>query len=216
MALQPRGPLPGSIYWRRRLGIGLLLGLLLLLLLTRGCGGGGAAKQPSATPSPRATASAAPPASAATAAGPSATPAASALPSRSVAAAPAACGDAVLQVTAVADASTYKAGGSPRFTLTVTNVGRSACRRALGPDAVELRVFSGEDRIWSSDDCSKATGQGVQTLAAGQAQAMTLQWGGKRTKPNCQIGAIAAPGTYRVSARLGDIVRQGSVFDITG
>jgi hypothetical protein len=81
---------------------------------------------------------------------------------------------------------------------------------------VELRVFSGEDRIWSSDDCSKGTGQGILELPPGEARQLTVQWPGKRTKPGCDIGDTAAPGTYRVSARVGAIVRQGSVFRITG
>jgi hypothetical protein len=90
-----------------------------------------------------------------------------------------------------------------------------ACRRALGPDAVELRVFSGEDRIWSSDDCNEGKGQGVMTLKPGEAQALSVRWPGKRTKPGCDVGDVAQPGTYRVSARVGSIVRQGSVFRIT-
>ena len=125
------------------------------------------------------------------------------------------CRDTVLQVTTESDAEAYPSGGTPRFTLTVRNIGSVACRRALGPDAVELRVFSGEDRIWSSDDCNDAKGQGVLTLKPGEAQALTVRWPGKRTKPGCDIGEVAQPGTYRVSARVGSIVRQGSVFRIT-
>jgi len=114
----------------------------------------------------------------------------------------------------VADAESYPGGAAPRFTLTVRNTGRAACRRALGPGAVELRVFSGEDRIWSSDDCNESRAQGVLTLPPGQARAMTVQWSGKRTKPGCATGDTAQPGTYRVSARVGDLVQQGSVFRI--
>jgi hypothetical protein len=121
----------------------------------------------------------------------------------------------VLQVTVESDADTYKSGAAPRFTLTVRNIGSVACRRELGPGAVELRVFSGEDRIWSSDDCNESKEQGVQTLPAGAARATTVQWGGKRTRPGCETGDTAQPGTYRVSARVGDLVRQGSVFQVT-
>jgi hypothetical protein len=122
----------------------------------------------------------------------------------------------VLQITAQSDAESYPSGAAPRFTLTVRNIGSVACRRALGPDAVELRVFSGEDRIWSSDDCNEAKGEGVMTLKPGEAQALTVRWPGKRTKPDCDVGEVAQPGTYRVSARVGTLVRQGSVFRITG
>jgi hypothetical protein len=205
MALQPVGPLPASTYWRRR--VLLLVGVVvLLLLLTRACGGD----------DPKDTLSAASPTPSASAAPSEAATAAAPRPSASPTPAPLlTCRDAVLQITAEADAEAYPAGGKPRITLTVRNIGTVACKRALGPGAVELRVFSGEDRIWSSDDCNESKEQGVLTLPAGAARATTVQWGGKRTKPGCETGETAQPGTYRVSARVGSVIRQGSVFRIT-
>ncbi len=211
MALSPVGPLPASTYWRRRVVV-LLVVVAVLLLAKMAFGGGNddtgdkdalaAAASPSPRPSsPAPSPSTAAPSVAASPAGPVVVPA---------------CGDAALQVTAVADADSYPKGAAPRFTLSVVNTGTTPCRRALGPDAVELRVFSGEDRIWSSDDCSKGTGQGILELPPGEARQLTVQWPGKRTKPGCDTGDVAAPGTYRVSARVGAIVRQGSVFRITG
>ena len=207
MALQPLGPLPASTYWRRRVLLLVVLAVVVLLLV-KACGG--EAKKDSlsgpgrgSSPTPTATTSATP------------SPSAAASPSAVSPAPLQNCRDTVLQVTTESDAEAYPSGGTPRFTLTVRNIGSVACRRALGPDAVELRVFSGEDRIWSSDDCNDAKGQGVLTLKPGEAQALTVRWPGKRTKPGCDIGEVAQPGTYRVSARVGSIVRQGSVFRIT-
>jgi hypothetical protein len=207
MALQPTGPLPASTYWRRR--VVLLVAVVLLLVLgLKACTGdddGGSLKAgATATPSPS---SAAPsPSASAAPASPAASPSPAPVP---------ACGDAALQVTVESDATAYPKGAAPRFTLSVVNTGTRSCRRALGPGAVELRVFSGEDRIWSSDDCSKGTGQGILELAPKEARQLTVQWPGKRTKPGCKTGDTAQPGTYRVSARVGDIVRQGSVFRVT-
>ena len=205
MAMQPVGPLPASTYWRRRVFLLVLLVVVALVLL-KACGGDddkGSPRSSGSSPTP--------------------SPVASVTPSPSVAASPSppapaplqTCRDTVLQVTTESDAESYPSGGAPRFTLTVRNIGSVACRRALGPDAVELRVFSGEDRIWSSDDCNDAKGEGVLTLKPGEAQALTVRWPGKRTKPDCDVGEVAQPGTYRVSARVGSIVRQGSVFRIT-
>ncbi|MBK5308333.1 MAG: hypothetical protein JJD92_16760 [Frankiaceae bacterium] len=207
MALQPMGPLPASTYWRRRV---LVLAALVIavLVVAKACGGEPEKESRSgagSSPTPSAAGS------------PAASPAASAAPSPSPSPAPIqTCRDTVLQITTESDADSYASGGAPRFTLTVRNIGSVPCRRALGPDAVELRVFSGEDRIWSSDDCNDAKGQGVLTLSPGAARAMTVQWPGKRTKPDCETGETAQPGTYRVSARVGSIVRQGSVFRVTG
>ena len=207
MALQPVGPLPASTYWRRRLLLLVVVGGLLVLAVTS-LGG---------SPAPRAAVGRARPAVT-----PTPTPAATRAAAAAHATAPVApaaplpCRDAVLQVTAVSDADSYPAAAAPRFTLTVRNIGSVPCRRPLGPGAVELLVFSGEDRIWSSDDCSTSREQGVLTLPAGAAKATTVQWSGKRSKPGCQVGVAAQPGTYRVSARIGTIVRQGSVFRLTG
>jgi hypothetical protein len=208
MALQPVGPLPASTYWRRRVLILVVL-VVVVLVLAKACGSGdkkdtlsGAA----ASPSPSAAASEAP----------SAAPSPSPSPQSPSPAPLQACRDTVLQISTESDAEAYPSGGSPKFTLTVRNIGSVACTRALGPDAVELRVFSGEDRIWSSDDCNTAKGEGVMTLKPGEAQALTVRWPGKRTKPDCVVGDVAQPGTYRVSARVGTLIRQGSVFRITG
>jgi hypothetical protein len=204
VALQPVGPLAPSTYWRRRLLFGLVL-LVLLLVVLKACGGSEAEPRSLATtprPSPSAAAPS-PPASPTPAGSPSPVPVA-------------ACGAAALQVTVEADATSYRSGAAPRFALSVANTGSVPCRRALGPDAVEIRVFSGEDRIWSSDDCSNGKGQGVLELAPDEPRQMVVQWPGKRTKPGCDTGEVAKAGTYRVSARVGDIVRQGTVFSITG
>lgn len=207
MALQPTGPLPASTYWRRRVLV-LVAVVVLLVLGVKACTG----DDPEGSLKAGATASP----SASVAPSPSTSPAAVASPAGAPSPVPVpACGDAALQVTVESDATAYPKGAAPRFTLSVVNTGTRSCRRALGPGAVELRVFSGEDRIWSSDDCSKGTGQGILELAPKEARQLTVQWPGKRTKPGCKTGDTAQPGTYRVSARVGDIVRQGSVFRVT-
>lgn len=209
MALQPVGPLPASTYWRRRLLLAVVVVIVLVVVL-KAFGGGETKKETlsGAAPSPSRSVAGSPEASPSTSTSTS--------PRPSPPAPVLTCRDSALQVTTVADAETYPSGAAPRFTLTVRNTGSVACRRALGPDAVELRVFSGEDRIWSSDDCNNTKGEGVMTLAPGEAQALTVRWPGKRTKPTCKVGDPAQPGTYRVSARVGTIIRQGSVFRITG
>jgi hypothetical protein len=208
MALQPVGPLPASTYWRRR---AVLLGtVVVMLLLVKSCGGSAPEKTGTGQPG------AGPAASSAAAAPSSPAPApASAPPATAAPATVPTCPDGVLDVTTVADTTSFRTGGAPRFTLTVRNTGTTPCQRALGPGAVQLQVVSGQDRIWSSTDCSPGTAQTVLTLTPGTARATTVQWPGRRTRPGCVVGATAQPGTYRVIARLGELVRTGSVFRIT-
>jgi hypothetical protein len=205
MALYPVGPLPASTYWRRRLT--LLLGMLVLLLVARSCLGG-------SSPAPRTRAGSGP--------SPTVTPTPSAAPTRSAGPRPTPsaggtglCPDAVLRVTARSDAADYKVGASPRFTVTVTNTSAADCRRDLGGAAVELLVYSGADRIWSSDDCGAGGGTEVLTLRAGASLEKSVPWSGKRSARGCPSPAQRAqakPGTYRVLARVGSLRSAGAVF----
>ena len=205
MALHPVGPHPASTYWRRR--VLLLVGLVVLLLLAKSCAGGGSA-HPAAVVKPRPTPT------------PSTSPAV-ARPTRTTAppipAALAMCADSALQITSSTDAAAYPVGGTPKITLSVKNASTRACRRDLGSGAVELLVFSGADRVWSSDDCGSGKSVALTTLAPGGSQAVVLTWGGKRSTPGCGGNRDQAkPGTYRVVARVGTLRSEGAVFRFTG
>lgn len=193
MAIHPVGPLPASTYWLRRGA--LLLGIVVLLLVARSCvSGGEEPKRTGSTPTPSAT------------------------PSRTVAPTQAAgtqpCPDAVLQVSPDTDAETYAVGGSPRLSVTVKNTGATPCTRDLGSGAVELLVFSGEDRVWSSDDCNPSTTKEVVTLAPGAQKSVgSITWAGKRSKPRCEGDRDQAKaGTYRLTARIGTLTEGEAVF----
>ena len=193
MALHPVGPLPASTYWRRRAV--LLLAVVVLLLVAHSCLGGGSARPrgraaPKATTSPRPSAS---PTVAPVSGGP--------------------CADSALKLDTSTDASTYPVGGSPKITLTVTNTGSVPCTRDLGTGAIELLVYSGTERIWSSDDCGQGKAVAMVTLAPGHGKVLSLTWFGKRSAPGCTgTREQAKPGTYRVVARVSTLRVPGAVF----
>ncbi len=200
MVLHPVGPLPPATYWRRR--VVLVLGLLVLVLVARSCVGGDT--HPRAQVSTRPTAAPTPARAPATTPKPTARPTATGV-----------CPDSAVRVTVRTDAAEYAVGGSPRLTVTVTNTSTVPCRRDLGPGAVELLVYSGADRIWSSDDCSTDRGKELLTLKAGASLEKTVTWSGKRSAPGCPSPAArpdAKPGTYRVLARVGTVRSGAAVF----
>ena len=213
-SLRPVGDLPASTYWRRRavLGGGLLL---LLFLLLRSCGGGGAAPageisplppEPAVTPMPTASSSAAP------ADGLTPSPSASASPTSS-ATSGASCPDMALAVRVSTDATVYPAGASPALRMSVRNTSQAACTREVGQAAVELLIYSGADRIWSSDDCAPGGSKGSALLAPGEERLITLAWSGRRSAPGCAGDKEPArPGTYRVVGRVGKLSSEGTVF----
>lgn len=203
MVMQPVGPLPASVYWRRRAV--LLVVVVALLLLARSCVSGDPKTASLPTPTPR----------------PSPSPTASPTPAPRVTTAPptttvGACPDAAVELTATTDEDTYPVGAKPKITLTIVNTGATACRRDVGGKAVELKVVSGNDRVWSSDDCSPGQLSDVQVLQPGVARTVVKTWPGVRSAPGCGGSkAQAKNGTYRVVARVGTKVLEGGVFRMT-
>jgi len=202
--LHPRGPLPPAVYWRRRL-VTFGVVVLVLFLVARSCGGDGASPRAGVSPSPSRSASPTTPA-----------------PSRSAGASPTAsaaigpCKPADLLLSAKADAQTYPAGRRPVLTIGVQNKGRVACTRDVGQAAREIIVKSGNDRVWSSDDCSPGGGPTVATLQPGAAPtSFTVTWSRTRSAPGCPAGRRDAPaGTYKVFGRFGDLTSEGDTFSL--
>ena len=201
---QPVGPLPAQTYWARRVGV-LLAALVVLFVATIPLRGGDddtlasddATSEPSASPSRAADPTASPE--------PSPTPA------------PAPCPDDALEVTARSDADSYPVGATAALSLTVRNKGTVPCIRALGHGAVELVVTSGDDRVWSSDDCAPGGDAGEVTLEPGAEQSARATWATVRSAPGCPPDQPQAqPGTYRVTARVGELQAPGAVFQVTG
>ena len=210
--MHPRGPLPPAVYWRRRaITVGGVL--IALVILARSCGGGDGSTLTSSTggsPSPSPAVTSAKPIATPSAAPPAPSP----TPAR---AAGQPCRDTDLQVMATANAKEYAAGARPRLSLVVTNLASVSCTRDLGAAARELRVVSGTDRVWSSDDCAPGGAADVVLLEPGRSRSYPVTWSRTRSKPGCAgTRAPAAPGTYRVIGRIGSIERPGDVFSLRG
>ncbi|MEO6713371.1 MAG: hypothetical protein ABIM89_08085, partial [Mycobacteriales bacterium] len=226
--LHPRGPLAPEIYWRRRLIV--LVGALALIFLIVQCapGVGGDPKKSSSTrsPSPSTSSSAKPTAKS--------TPKSTAKPSTNTTSTPAAttpaetpsvsespttpaavteCKPPALQLSVQTNAASYAAGVTPLITLTIKNAGNVPCTRDLGAGATELKITSGPDRIWSSDDCVKDAAKKPTVLKAGEVRTVEVTWNRKRSKPTGEcVGAEAKSGRYRVQGRLGDLLTGQKSF----
>jgi hypothetical protein len=201
--LRPVGPEPATTYWQRRALVlaAALLALLVVVLLLRALLGGdeepdrlaGAAARPSASPS---------------------AVAASASPSPSPTLGP--CPPSALEVTVRTEEETYPVGGRPELELSVSTTGTVPCQRDLGQAAVELLVYSGADRIWSSDDCAPGGPAKLTTVVPGTPDVTRLTWSGRRSLPGCAgPEEQAQAGTYRVTARVGELRVEGSPFRFT-
>ena len=204
---RPVGPEPAETYWRRRAvlaAVAVLLALLVAFLLRDGDeaerlsgDSAGPAAAPSGSPA---------------AAIPTGPPEPSAAPSPGGSEP---CPASGLTVRVGADKDSYPVGGRPVLELAVTNTSAAPCTLDLGQGAVELLIFSGSDRIWSSDDCASGRDAKITTLEPGKPAVTRLTWAGRRSLPGCEgPKAEALPGTYRVSGRVGDQRVQGGSFRI--
>jgi hypothetical protein len=236
--LDPVGPHPRSVYWRRRVVTFAVL-LAGLFLLTRACGSDqppdlgirtAATQTPvplvstyTPTPTPTPTTTATQPAAAgqsgATAAAatdapaprPAATAASATGPTPTAAGKPrpTTCAAQDIEVTVRADAKRYAATVKPKLYISVVNKGQEPCRFDVGSKALTLVVSSGSDRIWSSDDCQGAGKSDVRLLDPGKAFAAAAQWSRVRSAPGCPKGQPAAkPGTYVLSGSAGGVESQ--------
>ncbi len=214
MLLHPRGPLPPSVYWRRRITV--VAGVLLFLYVLGSCAFGGDGKKTpsssgvaasSARTTPGASTSPKPAASSTSKAATSASPSATAAANPSTP-----CAKTAIKVTAAANAGSFAAGVEPELTLTVTNIGKTACTRDLGPAQTELQVTSGPDRIWSSDDCAAKAAANPTVLKPEETKTFKVTWKRTRSKPCDGTKPAAQPGNYRVFGRVGDITSAPDAF----
>jgi hypothetical protein len=128
------------------------------------------------------------------------------LPTTGVAAPTGPCQDSEIQVTATASSAKVAAGTALDFTIKFKNIGARDCQRDVGADAQELRLYSGDVVIWSSDDCDARHGASPHQFSAGETMQFTMTWQGHRSRTGAGAKSCTAPapapGTYQLIGRL--------------
>jgi len=136
-----------------------------------------------------------------TASAPTATPT-----SDSAAAGAMSCAKSVLSVKLKTDRDAYAGTQKPKRYLGVKNSGTNACLVDLGSKALSFTIISGNDRIWSSDDCQGKGTSDVRLIQPGQTMWARAVWSKVRSTPGCPKGmATAKPGYYRVEGTAGGV-----------
>ncbi len=211
----PRGRLPRRVYWVRRL---VLLGIVLLLVVgvSRLVGGSGssgdpqaravgatASAGPSSLPAPQATPSADAVASAP--ARPSASGAASgAATSKTPLAVPTGpCRDSDVQIAPSVDRPAY-AGHDIVFTLNLSTRESPACTWVLSTGTAMLKVSSGQDRVWSTQDCRRALPRQTVVVRKDVVTKVHVVWTGQESSHgSCsRTTPWAMPGSYHATAAV--------------
>ncbi|RCG28909.1 hypothetical protein DQ384_21300 [Sphaerisporangium album] len=219
-----------DVYWRRRVSV--LTGALVVVAVvawacTSASGGsgpnsrhGGAAPKGgtatvTATPSTTLTATAPTPPPAAKAAVPTPAPV-TPKPTPTPTQRPGdPCEKSDLVLSLRGEAEVYHRKGTPRFLLAVVNTGRVDCSVDVGPRAVEVRITSGDDRVWSTSDCLSGERKEVRRLRRGVPHVRMVDWDRHRSGPDCRASHPKAhDGTYVAMARLGTLRSPKVIFHL--
>jgi hypothetical protein len=214
--LEPRGPLPPEIYWRRRgLAIGVavvVIAIVVAIIVAVMSGNAGAntstaAKKPapSAQANPEVKTQVEPPAGADVGQPPE-TPTAAVQPPPVLKEGDD-CPDSTLAVKGLTNAPQYAIGDQPKFVMVVTNIGLVACKRDVGAAVLAAYVYSLDNkRLWSNLDCAPSNETLVKTFAPGEQVTTAVTWTGMGSAPHCPLPRPAiGPGTYNLVVQLGNL-----------
>ena len=209
MTALTRGPLPARVYWRRRLLVVLLvLGLVVGVARLLGLGAGGSQQAPQATQvaaepsrSPDATE---PRASAPVAEPPTQPREAKRDRSRKerdkgpVLAEPeGVCADRDVAVTP--SVRNPVGGGPVTFTLELRSITSPACTWQVSPSTLTMKITSGDDDIWSSQQCPRAIPSEEVVVRDNVSTEVEVTWSGRRSDEECsKFTDWAMPGWYWV------------------
>jgi hypothetical protein len=93
------------------------------------------------------------------------------------------------------------AGSSVVFTMTLTTQTSPACTWDVSSRSLAVKVTSGSDRIWSSQECVGAVPKQVVVVRKDQPVTVSVGWNGQRSDADCtRSTAWAEPGFYHVVA----------------
>ncbi|MFC7718334.1 hypothetical protein [Nonomuraea recticatena] len=109
----------------------------------------------------------------------------------------------------------YGAGARPNFLVTLVNTGPVMCVADVGPRAMEIRITSGDDRVWSTSDCVSGDGVDMRKLERGIPYVRSLDWDRRRSGGACGgTKAAALPGTYVAVVLTGGLRSPKAVFHL--
>jgi hypothetical protein len=91
-----------------------------------------------------------------------------------------------------------------------------ACTFDVSPESMVVKIASGKDRIWSSQECPKAIPTTQVVVRSGQPVSVPVIWSGRRSDEQCTNEAgWAFPGFYHVYAAAFGSTPTDVQFEVT-
>lgn len=211
------GRLPQRVYWIRR-SVVLLVAALLVLAIGKVLGGSGS--DPTADQASTTASSASPSASAGAtrAIGPVAPRSTVAGGVKAASKAPllAPTGDCAADEVSVVPSVPKAEAGNPIVVHLTLEGTQPACTFAVSPDSLVVKITSGSDKIWSSQDCPHAIAKGSVVVRSGLPADVPITWSGRRSDDECSNAAgWAMPGFYHVYAAALGSTPADLQFEVT-
>ncbi len=125
-------------------------------------------------------------------------------PSEEELANPVACGADAVTLSIDLPGDSLPHGQAVEFPVTVRNTGEVPCLVDLGYAGLDLTLFSGGDRVWSTSDCHGERPEHDEYLFdLGYSRTVTISWQGRRSTADCAADQnYAGAGTYRAQVTL--------------
>lgn len=109
-------------------------------------------------------------------------------------------------------------GHATMVTLSLTSSALPACNLAITPETMVLRITSGADVVWSSDDCPDSLPSRQVVVRTDPTPATTYQfsWDGRRSVQGCTApGSVAKAGGYWAEVALVGADSHRGYFDVS-
>jgi hypothetical protein len=91
-----------------------------------------------------------------------------------------------------------------------------ACTFEVSPETMVVKIVSGKDRIWSSQECPKAIPTTQVVVRSGQPVEVPVIWSGRRSDEECtNLPEWAFPGFYHVYAAAYGSTPTDVQFEVT-
>lgn len=90
-------------------------------------------------------------------------------------------------------------GSAVTFTLELRTITTPACTWRASPTTLTMKITSGDDDIWSSQDCPRAIPRRDLVVRNNASTEVEVTWSGKRSDDDCSaLTQWALPGWYHV------------------
>lgn len=211
----PRGPLPTRVYWTRRLVV-IAVAFAVIFGLARLIGGGGGDNGPSAqvvgadtstsaAPSTPATSVPTTVVAAPTVSGDATTTTKAKTKKKKKAAAPLPTSSGPCENSDIVATPTLKhtpyAGKPVVFAMQLTTRTTEACDWTVSSTSLVVKVTSGVDRIWSTQQCAGAVPREDVVVRKDTPAIVNVAWNGQRSDTGCSRStAWVEPGYYHAFA----------------